>query len=162
MTTETPDTQVQSANAPHDMAGEHGSPFTRREIEILGEIAHGASCDEIARVLAISEFTVRKHRANMLAKRCLRNAAELVADARRRGWLESPPGHPASISLRESDVMALVVAGRTSKEIARQLNISHLTVRKHRENLLRKCGVASTAQLVALRPASAASGAGRN
>jgi len=49
--------------------------------------------------------------------------------------------------------MALVIQGRTSKEIARQFAISDLTVRKHRENLLRKLGLRSTAQLVALAPA---------
>jgi len=49
--------------------------------------------------------------------------------------------------------MALAVLGRTSKEIARELAISDLTVRKHRENLLRKLGLRSTAQLVALAPA---------
>lgn len=45
--------------------------------------------------------------------------------------------------------MAFVVDGYTSKEIARLLRISDLTVRKHRENLLRKLGLGSTAQLVA-------------
>lgn len=46
--------------------------------------------------------------------------------------------------------MRLVVEGRTSKEIARLLGISDLTVRKHREHLLRKLNLRSTAQLVAL------------
>lgn len=45
-----------------------------------------------------------------------------------------------------------MLAGRTSKEIARALFLSDLTVRKHRENLLRKLGLTSTAQLVALAP----------
>lgn len=49
--------------------------------------------------------------------------------------------------------MALVLQGRTSKEIAREFGISSLTVRKHRENLLRKLGLRSTAQLMALAPA---------
>jgi DNA-binding NarL/FixJ family response regulator len=49
--------------------------------------------------------------------------------------------------------MALVVQGRTSKQIARELLISELTVRKHRENLLRKLGLRSAARLVALVPA---------
>ncbi len=45
--------------------------------------------------------------------------------------------------------MALVVGGHTSKEIARLLRISYLTVRKHRENILRKLHLSSTAQLIA-------------
>ncbi|MDI9853948.1 helix-turn-helix transcriptional regulator [Comamonas sp. 17RB] len=46
--------------------------------------------------------------------------------------------------------MAYVLAGRTSKEIARALYLSDLTVRKHRENILRKLGLKSTVQLQAL------------
>lgn len=53
------------------------------------------------------------------------------------------------MTLREREVAALVVEGRTSKEIARTLGISDLTVRKHRENLLRKLGLRSTTELVA-------------
>jgi DNA-binding NarL/FixJ family response regulator len=117
-------------------------------------MANGCACDEIAARLAISESTVRKHRSNMLAKLCLRNAAGLVASARQRGWLDHRPGRPVCLSGRECDVMTLVMGGSTSKEIARQLSISHLTVRKHRENLLRKCGVSTTAQLVAMHPSS--------
>ena len=43
----------------------------------------------------------------------------------------------------------LVSAGRTSKEIARQLKISPLTVRKHRENAMRKLAVHTVAGLIA-------------
>lgn len=50
--------------------------------------------------------------------------------------------------------MTHVLVGRTSKEIARVLYLSDLTVRKHRENLLRKLGLTSTAQLLALAPAT--------
>jgi len=42
-----------------------------------------------------------------------------------------------------------VIAGRTSKQIARAMRISDLTVRKHRENVLRKLGLRSTAQMIA-------------
>ncbi len=50
---------------------------------------------------------------------------------------------------RETQVVALVVAGLTSKEIARRLDISPLTVRKHRENVMRKLGAHSMAELIA-------------
>jgi len=45
--------------------------------------------------------------------------------------------------------MKLVVAGHTSKKIAKLLGVSDLTVRKHRENLMRKLGISNIAQLVA-------------
>jgi hypothetical protein len=42
----------------------------------------------------------------------------------------------------------LIVKGNTSKVIAKALGISDLTVRKHRENILRKLEIQNTAQLV--------------
>lgn len=47
-------------------------------------------------------------------------------------------------------MLALVLQGRSSKQIARTLALSDLTVRKHRENLLRKLGLQRTAQLMTL------------
>jgi DNA-binding NarL/FixJ family response regulator len=60
----------------------------------------------------------------------------------------SPALSGAALSKREREVMSLIVEGRTSKEIARLLVISVSTVRKHRENLLRRLGLHSTAQLI--------------
>jgi DNA-binding CsgD family transcriptional regulator len=62
--------------------------------------------------------------------------------------------------------MLLIVQGRTSKEIARLLGVSVPTVRKHRENLLRRLGCRNTAQLIARasgaqqRPGAPAAGEG--
>lgn len=67
------------------------------------------------------------------------------------GWsLPSPASLRVHLTSREREVMALIVQGRTSKEIARLLGVSVLTVRKHRENLLRRLGLHSTAQLLSL------------
>jgi DNA-binding CsgD family transcriptional regulator len=49
---------------------------------------------------------------------------------------------------REIEVVRLVADGLTSKEIARRLRISPLTVRKHRENAMRRLGVHSMAELM--------------
>lgn len=54
------------------------------------------------------------------------------------------------LSPREKQVLSLVVDGRTSKEIARQLSISNKTVDVHRTNLMRKLEVSSFAELVRL------------
>ena len=53
------------------------------------------------------------------------------------------------LSRRERQVLRLISAGQTSKHIARLLGVSDLTIRKHRENLMRKLGAANAAQLVA-------------
>lgn len=59
-------------------------------------MAQGLRCAEIAVVLSISEYTVRKHRANMMARLGLRNAPQLVAFARLRGWLMPAPAPPGA------------------------------------------------------------------
>jgi DNA-binding CsgD family transcriptional regulator len=46
------------------------------------------------------------------------------------------------------EIARLVGDGLTSKEIARRLRISPLTVRKHRENAMRKLDVHSMAELM--------------
>jgi len=54
----------------------------------------------------------------------------------------------SSLTPRERDVMSLLVAGETSKEVAFQLGISVRTVEGHRRRVLSKLGVTSAAQLV--------------
>ncbi|WP_445262095.1 response regulator transcription factor [Pseudomonas sp. EA_65y_Pfl1_P120] len=53
-----------------------------------------------------------------------------------------------ALSRREQEVARYIAVGHTSKQIARRLGISHQTVRKHRENLYRKLGIQSMAQLL--------------
>jgi two-component system response regulator DctR len=56
----------------------------------------------------------------------------------------------AELTDREREVVDQVVAGRTSKEIARALAISPRTADVHRRNLLRKLGVGSAKELIAM------------
>lgn len=49
---------------------------------------------------------------------------------------------------KEKSVLAAIVEGLTSKEIARSLDISPRTVDFHRANLLKKYGAKNTADLV--------------
>jgi two-component system, LuxR family, response regulator FixJ len=52
------------------------------------------------------------------------------------------------LSERERDVLGLIVAGLTNKEIGRALAISHRTVETHRAHLFAKLDVSSLAQLI--------------
>ena len=54
----------------------------------------------------------------------------------------------ASLSRRERDVMALVVAGRLNKQVAGELGISEITVKAHRGKMMRKMEARSLPQLV--------------
>jgi DNA-binding NarL/FixJ family response regulator len=50
----------------------------------------------------------------------------------------SPAPQPSLLTPRELDVMALIVAGRTNREIAAELVVSEHTVHRHVANILRK------------------------
>jgi two-component system response regulator NreC len=61
--------------------------LTKREIEILKHIANGTSSREIAYLLSLSNRTVERFRASIMNKLGLRNQAELISYAIRRGFL---------------------------------------------------------------------------
>lgn len=63
---------------------------------------------------------------------------------------QRPRTPSGSLSLREREVLAGVVAGHTNKEIAQQLGISHRTVEIHRARLMRKLRVRTLADLLAV------------
>ena len=54
----------------------------------------------------------------------------------------------ASLTAREQEVMGFVVAGLMNKQIAAKLNISPVTVKVHRGQVMKKLGVRSVADLV--------------
>ena len=54
----------------------------------------------------------------------------------------------ASLSRREREVMALVVAGRLNKQVASELGISEITVKAHRGRMMRKMEARSLPHLV--------------
>jgi DNA-binding NarL/FixJ family response regulator len=59
------------------------------------------------------------------------------------------PENPASlISEREKQVLHLIAKGKTTSEIANELNISIHTVNSHRKNMLKKLNLKSPVQLV--------------
>lgn len=49
---------------------------------------------------------------------------------------------------REREVAALVVEGKTSKQIGRQIGLSHRTVEMHRASLMRKFGASTVGELL--------------
>jgi len=65
-------------------------------------------------------------------------------------------GRPTSLSRlteltpREREVLQLLAVGRSNKEVASELDISLGTAKKHRENLQRKLGCGSAAELARL------------
>lgn len=54
----------------------------------------------------------------------------------------------ASLTAREAEIMALLVSGQMSKQVAGKVGISEVTVRVHRVQIMRKMGARSIAELV--------------
>jgi DNA-binding NarL/FixJ family response regulator len=56
---------------------------------------------------------------------------------------------PVTLTRRERQILGMIPHGATSRDIADRLGISPLTARKHRENLMRKLDLHSSAELTA-------------
>jgi ATP/maltotriose-dependent transcriptional regulator MalT len=66
------------------------------------------------------------------------------ADATRAaGLLARPAGLPAGLTAREVEVLRLVAAGKTNREISAELTVSEHTVARHLQNIFAKLGVSS-------------------
>jgi DNA-binding NarL/FixJ family response regulator len=68
-----------------------------------------------------------------------------MSTSQRKGSHADPA--PAAITARQLAVAALVVRGLSNPEVARVLDISINTVKKHVRDLFRRCEVASRAEL---------------
>jgi DNA-binding NarL/FixJ family response regulator len=56
---------------------------------------------------------------------------------------------PGGLSQREAQVLRLVADGKTNREIADELALSHKTVKRHLDNIFDKLGVSSRAAATA-------------
>jgi DNA-binding NarL/FixJ family response regulator len=61
--------------------------LSARELEVLRLMAEGLSNPQIAQRLIVSEFTVKRHVANILTKLDLPTRAAAAAYAAREGWV---------------------------------------------------------------------------
>ncbi len=102
--------------------------------ELAGATGDGASAREmLAEVRAICE--------SLGATRTLNQADEIERQLRDR-----PEQHPASLSVREVEVLQQVTQGLTNAQIAEQLFISPRTVGQHLRNIYNKLGVSNRAE----------------
>ena len=61
--------------------------LSARELDVLRLMAEGLSNPQIAKRLVVSEFTVKRHVANILTKLDLPTRAAAAAYAAREGWV---------------------------------------------------------------------------
>jgi DNA-binding NarL/FixJ family response regulator len=116
-------------------------PFVRAEIEVRAGAALVAAGEgrRALEHLRSAHRTARGLGARPLAVEAAREIAALRgAGARGLGRREAADAEGAGLSRRELEVVRLVGAGRTNREIAEQLVLSPRTVDMHVRNLLRK------------------------
>ncbi len=92
---------------------------------------------------------VQKPYRNQLLLDSINNALTMDTIARRS--LDESQNHDrqlATLTNREQEVLDKLLAGSISKQIAKELGISHRTVEAHRQSLLRKLGVGSVKELM--------------
>jgi DNA-binding CsgD family transcriptional regulator len=70
-------------------------------------------------------------------------------DSRKIATLRQTPSLPDGLTEREVEVLALVAAGQTNRQIAEALVISHKTVARHLSNIFVKCGLGTRAAATA-------------
>ena len=71
------------------------SPLTPREVEVLDCVAQGNSTKEIARILGISDQTVKNQITSILRKLAVNDRTQAVISALRHGWIRLAADQPA-------------------------------------------------------------------
>jgi len=118
---------------------------------------------EHARLLEVSAHALvlagRREEGSQRAQEALRTYEELGAESRAQRLRDSSDtvgpkrrGRPRSTAVgelteREREVLTWIAKGKTNREIAQALTISHATVKKHVENIKLKIGVARRTEL---------------
>lgn len=113
-------------------------------------LQHGAdgylSKDSEPEELGLAMKAVMKDRAYLSPK----VARGLVDGARQKSTEERTTSRLSALTPREREVFQLLAIGLSNKEVARKLDLSVGTAKKHRENLQRKLDCHSAAELARL------------
>lgn len=82
---------------------------------------------------------------NVLSPRVIQNLFETVEDEASGNGAAGPRPH-GTLTQRERDILALLVEGRSNRDISRALFLSEKTVKAHLAAIFRKLGVANRTQ----------------
>ena len=113
----------------------------------------------VARALAMGAhgYVHKQHNADELfaALDALRQGGRYVSRAVAASFVPAVSANRSTSSLaklteREREIVGMLCEGDSSKHVARKLDLSVATVRKHRENIMGKLDVHSVAELIAL------------
>ena len=122
-----------------------GSQLTEREKVILHQICMGELNNVISSDLGISVNTLKTHIRNIYSKCSVKNRKELLVLS------ESCESPDSELTLREKEILRLIIQGKTNQEIVSALCISNNTVRVHIWNICTKLGVKNRKDLMEIR-----------
>jgi DNA-binding NarL/FixJ family response regulator len=117
-----------------NLLAELAAPLERVESQRRAAVALAAAGrrEDAIESLVAAHRTARRLRARPLTERLARDLQALDAQADRRlGRLAAAQAQHGGLTRRELDVIRLVATGRTDREIAGQLFLSHRTVEHH-------------------------------
>ena len=141
------------------LTGRAGQPDQATELAAAAdaELLHYPVWDDLARLTAAESaqadgWGTPRQWLEVAAGTFDRYGIEPLALRCRRLLTDPPPSRWSLLGItdRQADVLRLVAAGISNKEIAARLHLSPRTVEKHIENLLRKTDARSRTQLVAI------------
>jgi DNA-binding NarL/FixJ family response regulator len=137
-------TAFEALERPYDLA--------RVRLRLAEALLTAGGDDERARATELLRLT--RATADHLGARPLADATTLLAQRARLSLTTAPPAaDPADtlgLTSRERDVLRLVSAGRTNRQIAEELFISPKTASVHVSNILAKLGVSGRGEAAAL------------
>lgn len=126
---------------------ELGAPYEAAQVRVLLAAAcrqlHDHDRAELECAAARDVF------ATLGALPALASLKRQVADARGAGGRREAPAARRTVTDRELDVLRLVAAGRTNREIAGELSISERTVERHLGNIFTRLDVPNRAAAIA-------------
>jgi predicted ATPase/DNA-binding CsgD family transcriptional regulator len=132
-----------------ELHGELDMPFERAEIELRAGVALAAAGEREAGLQRLAEAhrTARRLGARPLASEAAQEVTALGESViSRLGTRAVADSDGTGLSKREREVVRLVAAGRTNREIAQELYLSPRTVDMHVRNILRKLDCRSRVQ----------------
>lgn len=109
-------------------SGEDASVIAAIKVGAVGYLVKSASRDELLRAVERTEAGEATFSPGLAA---------LVLNEYRKIAADPAPDVP-TLTARETEILRLVTTGRSAREIAEQLVVSHRTVQNHVQNTLRK------------------------
>jgi DNA-binding CsgD family transcriptional regulator len=109
---------------------------TESEMQVMAKIQEIFSLTRSNGVAVHFDITIQTHEVSQATFLLKKKAVNAIAI------------NNYKLSIREIEVLGLIMQGLTNNEIAEKLFISYETVKSHRKNILEKTGAKNTASLI--------------